>query len=97
MAVPAIIGGLGAVYTTIQGLIGENWTRYILLLAGLGADNVIGTFSGVYLIEGLFSYVISGVFGIEGFIFPIFYGVSSFLLIFVFFPLILYLIPQTQE
>ena len=97
MALPAILAGLGSVYTTVQSMIGEAWTRYFLLLAGLAINNFIGNISGIYALEGLLSFVISSVFGLKGFIFPIYYGISSLLLIVAFMPLILYIIPHMQE
>ena len=87
----AVLGALGGALAYITSLVGEGWTRYFILLAGLFVDNQIGNFTGLYAMEGLISFIISNIFGIQGFFFPIYYGLSSLLLIFVLAPILLFL------
>jgi len=81
---------LGAV-SYVQSLIGEGWIRYFILIAGIAADNAVGNFTGFYVLETILSFVINSVFGLQGFGFPVYYGVSSLLMIVVMAPVILML------
>ena len=95
----AVIGtAVGSVLTAISyvnSLVGEGWTRYFIIIGGFSADNVVGTFTGVFVLESLLSFVISSVFRIDGFNIPIIEGVSSLLIIATIAPLIFYLIRST--
>ena len=86
-AVSAILGALAY----INSLVGEGWTRYFIIIAGLFADNVIGEFTGFYALEGIISWVIINAFGITNFTFPVFNGVSSLLVIAIMAPMFIWI------
>ena len=92
--VGSIITGIVGAVSYTSSIIGEGWTRYFILLAGLFADNVLGNFTGMYAMEGLIAWVISNVFGIPGFGFPVYYGLSSLLVIFVIAPFVIFFITD---
>lgn len=100
MAVSIVATIFGAV-SYGSSLVGEGWTRYFLLLAGLLVNNVIGgltallpNYNGLYIIEGVIGFVVANVFQIQGFFFPIYYGVSSLTVLFVIMPLVFFLIKM---
>ena len=90
LTVGSIIASVVGAVSYTSSIIGEGWTRYFILLAGLFADNMVGNISGFYAMEGLISWVISNVFGIQGFAFPVYSGLSSLLVIFVIAPFVIF-------
>lgn len=84
-AVSAVLGALA--YT--NSLVGEGWTRYFILLAGLSANQVVGDFTGVRVMEGLISSVVSWIFGFQ-IVFPQMGNISSLTVLFVIAPLIFF-------
>jgi hypothetical protein len=89
---------VGAIVTLIQflnSLVGEAWTRYFILLAGLSAVNAIENVAGIYAVEGLLSYVVANVFGVQGFAIPVYYGVSSLVILTATLPFVFYLLKHT--
>lgn len=92
-----ILGGIVGSISFLNSVVGEAWTRYFLILGGLVVNNAIGLATGLYAIEALFSLVISNVFGLVGFTFPVYYGVSSLLLLFVMMPLLFFLIKMATS
>lgn len=79
-----------------SAIISEAWLRYFVLVAAFSADSAIGSLSGgTYPITDFLSWVIASVFQIQGFVFPVYYGVSSLLIIIAGFPILSYLIKTT--
>lgn len=89
----SLLAGLFAGIKALDGIVGEYWTRYFLINAALLGSNFFGDLTGIYPLEGLISFVIS--FFVSGFVFPIYYGISSLLIISMSMPVILYLIHTT--
>jgi len=92
-AITAITGAVGGAITLLQALASEPWTRYFVIVGALGINQLIGTIIGAFPLEILLTQVI-GLF-INGFVFPVYYGVSSLLVIAVIMPVIFYLIKTT--
>lgn len=95
-----IAGAIGAILTGVSflnAIVGEAWTRYFILLAGLSANNLLGNFSGVFIIESLISFVIINVFGVQEFGFPVYYGVSSLLILFATMPFIAFVVRISTQ
>ena len=88
----AVLESIFALISFSNSLIGEAWTRYFILLAGLTADSTIGALVGIYPLEGLLGFVIATVFGVKGFLFPVYYGVSSLLILAAIMPFAMYLL-----
>ena len=64
MAVLTIAGLIGGLLTFLNSLAAEGWTRYLVIIFFLGASNVLGSWTGVWLIEGL-TETVFGFFGIN--------------------------------
>lgn len=86
-AVGAVVTGVGF----LNSLVGEGWTRYFLLLAGLVGSNVIGGFTGIYPLESVIGFVVANVFQIQGFVLPVYAGLSSLLMIAIIMPFVILL------
>jgi hypothetical protein len=95
MALPAIVGGIVTAVQFLNSLVGEAWTRYFLILAGLFAIGFLENLTGAYILEGTISWVVANVFNIPGFMFPVYYGISSLLILAAIMPLITYLVKAT--
>ena len=96
MALPVVAGILTAV-KWLDAVVGEAWTRYFLLLAGLVGLNVFQGLTGVFFVEGTIGYVVSTIFGLEGFAIPVYYGISSLVIIFATMPFILFLVNMATR
>ena len=81
----------------IQSIAGEAWTRYFIILAALGLDSVIGAFSGFYILESIIGFVISNLLGLQDFIFPVYYGVSSLFLLTVIMPFAFFILKMAID
>ncbi len=92
-----IVSAITGALTYLNAMVGEGWTRYFILIGGLFVDNQIGNFTGLYAVEGIISAVIINVFGVQGFSFPVYSGLSSLLLIFVIAPIVLYIFKMALE
>lgn len=90
-AVTGVVSAILGAVAYINSLVGEGWTRYFIIIAGLFADNMIGEFTGFYALEGTISWVIINAFGIPDFTFPIFNGVSSLLVIAIMAPMFIWI------
>ena len=94
ITVGSVLAAIGGALAYMNSIVGEGWTRYFVLLGGLFVDNVIGEFTVIYAMEGLISWVVSNVFGIQGFAFPVYYGLSSLLVIFVIAPFVIFFVKD---
>jgi len=92
--IESLIAATAGAISFLNSIVGEAWTRYFILLAGLTADTAIGNLTGMYPLEGLLSFVVANVFGIAGFAFPVYYGVSSLLITAAILPLVFFLIKS---
>lgn len=97
MVVAEIAGAIFTVVSWINSLVGEGWSRYFILLLGLVTLNVVGNFTGLYLLEGAIGIVVSTAFGVQGFFIPIYYGVSSLLILAASAPFIFLLIKMATK
>lgn len=97
VTIGGIVAGILTTLGYVNSLAGEAWTRYFILLAGLSIDNVVGEFTGLYALETILGFVIANVFGVAGFFFPIYYGVSSLLILAVIMPLVFFLIRMATR
>ena len=59
MAAFTIAGLVGGLLTFLQSLAAEGWTRYLVIIFFLGASNVLGDWTGIWLIEGLLETIFS--------------------------------------
>lgn len=94
VTVGSVIAGIAGAVSYANSIVGEGWTRYFILIGGLFVDNQIGNFTGLYAMEGLIAWVVTNVFGIQGFVFPVYFGLSSLLVIFVIAPLVIFLVKD---
>ena len=95
--VTTLVGALLSISSWLNSLVGENWTRYFILVGGLSGVNAIENIAGVYALEGLISQVVSSVFGVQGFIIPVYSGVSSLVILAATAPLIFFLIGMAAH
>ena len=86
-----VVGGIVTAVSFLNSMVGEAWTRYLILLAGLSISNVTGVTTGVYPIEAALGFIIANVFQIQGFAFPIYGGLSSLLMIAMVMPFVVML------
>jgi len=85
ISISAILGGAVAF---LQSLSAESWTRYLIIVFFLGASNVLGDWTGIWLIEGM----VESIFSFFGFtvVIPIFPPFSAIFILALFSPLIFY-------
>jgi len=89
-----LAGLLGGALTFLQSLASEGWTRYIVILFFLGAFEIFGSLTGIYLIEGI-TETIFGFFGIN-IIIPKFAGFSGIFVLALFSPLVFYALKYSR-
>lgn len=87
----AILGAL----SYINSLVSEPWTRYFIIMLGLVADNAVGNYTGIYVLEGLITLVVTTFFW-QGFYIPVIYGVSLLLVFTAFYPLLFHAITANE-
>ena len=92
MAAFTIAGILGGLLTFLQSLAAEGWTRYLVIIFFLGASNVLGDWTGVWLVEGL-TETVFGFFGVNVVI-PKFGPFSAIFILALFSPIIFYTIKS---
>lgn len=78
-------------------LVQEPWTRYIIINVGTFGSSLVGSLTGVFPLESLLSFLVSNIFQVQGFAFPVYYGISSLLVITVTYPLILWLARTAMD
>ena len=85
---------LGGALTFVQSLASEGWTRYLVIIFFLGASNIFGEFTGLYVIEGM----IETVFSVFNFpvIIPKFAGFSAIFILALFSPLVFYALKYSR-
>ena len=88
MAAFTIAGLVGGLLTFLQSLAAEGWTRYLVIIFFLGASNVLGDWTGIWLIEGL-TETIFGFFGFDVVI-PKFGPFSAIFILALFSPVIFF-------
>lgn len=93
-ALTAIIGGS---YAFLSSLFGEGWARYLFIMTGLSANNIIGANTGIWFIEGILNNVVIYVFGIQGFFVPVFSGISALTIAIGIYPLVLFLLKISVQ
>lgn len=85
MVVAEIIAGTSGIISFVQGLIAEGWTRFFILIIAIATiDNVIGSYAGIYPLKSSFETIIHII--VPDFYFPIYYGVSTLLMMVVLVP-----------
>ena len=94
MAVITLTAILGGIVSFLQSLASEGWTRYIILVFFLGASNIVGEFTGVYLVEGM----IESIFSLFNFsvVIPKFAGFSGIFVLALFSPLVFYALKYSR-
>jgi len=94
MAIVSITAILGGSIAFLQSLSAEPWTRYLIIVFFLGATNILGDWTGVWLIEGL----IESIFSFFGFtvVIPIFPPFSAIFILALFSPLIFYAVKYSR-
>lgn len=94
MAAFTIAGILGGILTFLQSLAAEGWTRYLVIVFFLGASNILGDWTGIWLIEGM----IESIFGFFGFsvIIPKFAGFSALFILALLSPLIFFAVKYSR-
>jgi len=92
MAAITIAGLVGGLLAFLQSLSAEGWTRYLVIIFFLGASNILGDWTGVWLIEGLIE-TIFGFFGLNVVI-PKFGPFSAIFILALFSPIIFFAIKS---
>jgi len=92
MAAITIAGLVGGLLTFLQSLAAEGWTRYLVIIFFLGVSNILGDWTGVWLIEGLIE-TIFGFFGLNVVI-PKFGPFSAVFILALFSPIIFFAIKS---
>ncbi len=87
--------GIIAILTGLQQLIAEGWTRFFVIVGSVSLlDNVLGGIAGVYPLKSLIETVMH--IWIPDFFFPVYYGVSTLLIVVVVMPFALFLFKSTS-
>lgn len=94
MAALTIAGLIGGLVTFLSSLAAEGWTRYLVIIFFLGASNVLGEFTGVWLIEGLVESIF-GFFNINVIV-PKFGPFSAIFILALFSPVVFYAIKYSR-